>query len=793
VTLTKLQDVVQGHLLDGTSLLLVAPTGVGKTLAVTADLARRRRRIIYGVPLRALAGSISDEVMALRRNGKQIQVVVHHGKSRGSWLLSEEVAVTTYDQIVCAVPGLPLSLPLSAGHAVAGALLMSRLVLDEVHLAWGISPEALTILLGILEFRKNLGLQTVVMTATMPESVARLIAERMGMRLVVAGDANTKDDEALAERRENRHVAVSLMKVKGPGETRDDLREVADALRLHVGKCIYFANTVERLQRTYDLLRESEYDMGRVTVLHNRMPGSWRAEAEAVVRQRFGKEGVDGEWLLLTNQVAEAGLDISARSVLSDPAPVDTLVQRAGRCARWFRRGRTEGAFKVISPPATKLKDWARPYREASVQLTLDKLKKTVLGAAMSVRLDWEIEREWIDAAWLGYDDAKERTKKVEEHLDRTTLFDRASQMRSPGEIAGAFREILSVEVAVVDEDDGADAELLARLKRGYDLDPSVASLKRGYGLVKAAKGKARVVRYREDELVIEKNPSYLASGELLLIPASVTYLHRAKGLCFVDGSPPEDQIVRSEFLPLSPGSTDRPTGSNPQSLWKHTVGVMRRVEERLLGEGDYQLALVNILRCLEGPERAEELAGVIGRLAIVATGFHDIGKCGRCWQQRAHEIDPDSTEELIGRTANTAKRMGVPHTPPGFYAGVAACTAALGDLAEADHLVRAIALAAARHHSSLLNPGAARSYRFDPVDAASGFVEQVLAKLGLREVDAGGLLEAAGARGTAAQVPLMLPNDDLFPIYALVGRAILISDREDAAGMPLEEWRRDA
>jgi hypothetical protein len=72
--------------------------------------------------------------------------------------VQREVVVTTYDQIVCAVPGLPLSLPLSAGHAVAGALLMSRLVIDEVHLAWSISPDILTILLGILEFRQCNGM-----------------------------------------------------------------------------------------------------------------------------------------------------------------------------------------------------------------------------------------------------------------------------------------------------------------------------------------------------------------------------------------------------------------------------------------------------------------------------------------------------------------------------------------------------------------------------------------------------------------------------------------------------------
>jgi len=676
---------------------------------------------------------------------------------------------------------------------------MSRLVLDEVHLAWSISPEALTILFGILEFRQRLGLQTVVMTATMPESVAKLIADRMKMKLIVAGDDETEGDEALAKRKENRHVVVSRMEVKGQkaDEKEVDLTQVVKAVREREGKRIYFANTVDRLQRTHDLLEKSGFDMDRVIVLHNRMPGSWRTEAETLVRQQFGKDGPNNNWVLLTNQVAEAGLDISAPFVLSDPAPVDTLIQRAGRCARWFRGGRTDGIFRVIVPPKTRLEDWALPYNKISVQLALDKLEETILRTALSVTMDWAAEKKWIDAAWLGYEEGKKRNEQLEKHLDRMTfalnLFDRASQQQSPGAIASTFREILSVQVAVVDEDEISDSDLLAKLKTGYDLDASSVSLKRGYGLMGQAKGKARVVRYR-DELVIENSPSNLVSGDLLLVPTSVAYLHRKKGLCFGERPQEEGPILTSELRPRPQRQKDRPTNTNPQSLWKHTHGVMKRVEERLLSEGDYRSALVKILRCLEGPERAEDLAGVIGRLAILATGFHDLGKCGFSWQQRAHEIDPDSMEELIGRTANTAKRMGVPHTPPGFYAAVAACNAALGNLKETEHLVRSIALAAARHHSSLLDPSAVRDYQFDPVEAASAFVNQVLAQVGLlNEIDAVNVLDAARSRGTASQVPLMLPTDDLFPIYALVGRAILISDREDAAGMPLEEWSHRA
>jgi CRISPR-associated endonuclease/helicase Cas3 len=794
VTLTKLQKEVQGHLLsaDGSeSLLLVAPTGIGKTLAVTEDLSRGRKRIIYGVPLRALASGISEEVRSLRRNGTPVQAVVHHGDVQDSWLFSEEVVVTTYDQIVCAVPGLPLSLPLSAGHAVAGALLMSRLVLDEVHLAWGISPEALTILLGILEFRQNLGLQTVVMTATMPRKVAELIRDRLHLKLVFAGDDQTKGDEALLARKRNRFVRVEQLKVKGrkSDEKELDLTQAADELRKRGGKRIYFANTVERLHRMYDLLESVGLDTEQITVLHNRMPGPWRSKAEGVVRQRFGKNGLDGDWVLLTNQVAEAGLDISAPFVLSDPAPVDTLVQRAGRCARWFRQQRADGVFVVISPPKIDLRIWALPYRDEPVAVTLDTLKD-IFGKGAERTLDWETEQNWINKAWSG-DKKKDGTEQVGDCLQRTTfalnLFDRAAQQHSPGAIASTFREILSTEVAVFDAAAGQTVEnLLPKLKSGWGLDSSATSLRTGYRLIKNARGRAKVVRYQGDELFIEDAPAYLAPGELLLVPSSVAYLHSPKGLCFGDGSQVEGAILASELVPrpLRPGRHS--SASRPQSLWEHTEGVMKGVEGKLSAEGDYRTALGKVLSRLEP---GGDLVDVIARLAKLATGFHDLGKSGRRWQQRAHEIDPGSSEELIGRTAITAKRMGVAHTPPGFFAAVAACNAALGNLAEADHLVRAIALAAARHHSSLLDPSGVRDYEFDPVEAASVFVRQVLAATGL-DLDATRIIEAARAGGTSGDVPLMLPNDDLFPIYALVGRAILISDREDAAGQTLEDWR---
>ncbi|HLH72169.1 MAG TPA: CRISPR-associated helicase Cas3', partial [Chloroflexota bacterium] len=461
---SKYQSLVQTKVSAGESVLLIAPTGLGKTFAVAGDLATSTEKLVYAVPLRALGTDIQEAIAGFRPDDRAFRPVLHHGGLQESNLFSEEVIVTTYDQVVAGVPGLPLSLPLKAGHAVAAALLMSRLVFDEAHLAWAISDEALPILFGILASRSRLGLQSVVLTATLPDYVATLVADALHLDLISVGSGDTADDEQIRLREANRHVHISPLEliVKGKGESQQlDWGPLDAILQETSGKRIYFANTVERIHDTYDRLVKAGIDTSRITILHNRMPSSWRGTAELEVKTRFGKGSKLGDWLLLTNQVAEAGMDISAPLVISDPAPVDTLVQRAGRCARWFREGPIEGHFFVVKAPnADTTKGLTAPYRSALVRLAIESLP--------TADLSWEAERTWINQAWGG--GPKNATKAVAGALGQVTfalnLFDRAAQERSPSEIANVFREILSVEVAV--EEQGSTRDLQDLLNSGY-------------------------------------------------------------------------------------------------------------------------------------------------------------------------------------------------------------------------------------------------------------------------------------------------------------------------------------
>lgn len=797
---TQFQSHVQSKLKNDKSLLLVAPTGLGKTLAVTGDVQDMFCKVVYAVPLRALGIGIQKELSNLKRKGKPIIPVIHHGDLQESKLFGEEVIITTYDQVVCAVPGLPLSLPLKAGHAIAGALLMSRLILDETHLAWSISDKALSILLAIIDFRQKLGLQTVVLTATLPKKVAEIISDRLGLELVIVGEGEVADDEGLQLRENNRKVTISTLELKnkGKGERKQlDFQPLDYRLKNTKGKRIYFANTVERLHETYDRLINANVSADKIIVLHNRMPRSWRADAEQRAYACFGKGAQDGDWILLTNQVAEAGLDISAPLVISDPAPVDTLVQRAGRCGRWFRNGETQGEFVVIKSKTEEIKkELSIPYRLNLVSAAMDVIP--------TKQLHWETEREWVNQAWGG--DSKKAVESIEESLNETifalNLFDRAAQEQKPGEIAGVFREILSLEVAVeegdsVRIDDLAQRDLQNMLMKGQHPETSSIAIGSAWGLVRKAPSKCAVVRCNEDgELIITPTDS-VKLGDILIVPSSVAYLHRTKGLCFVkDESEIQDAILNSNWLDKRERTEEsfEKEGGKLQTLWDHTAGVMERVHRRFTEDGRYRKTLIKILQFLEPKKDADSLADLVAMLGMLAAGFHDLGKADKRWQEKAAKIQGEPILELIGRTSKTGDYIGVPHTPPGYNAMIKASDLLIGSLGSSEYLIRSIALSAVRHHSSFLNPSQVK-HHFEPHLQTNDFIKAVLKAVSAPETilkQSDEILEAAQKTPLKENVPLLLPNVDLFPIYALVGRAILMADREDAAGEELEMWREE-
>ncbi|RUM89845.1 MAG: hypothetical protein DSZ24_00225 [Thermodesulfatator sp.] len=764
---------------------MVAPTGSGKTRAVSG---RKFGKLIYGIPLRALAGSLKRELSSCGW-----QAVIHHGDLQESRLLAEEAVLTTYDQIVCAAAGLPLSFSLSAGHAVAGGLFQGTLVLDEVHLARGISSEALLILFGILYQRRKFGLPTVVMTATLPRWLQEFMEEQFGLTRIDV------DEETLELRESRRRVSCELESLtRGRGED-PFLESELEALSRRLSearKAILFVNRVDRAQRIYLRLRE-RLEGWKILLLHARFPAAKRRALEEEVLRLFGKGSPEPQspTLLITTQVAEAGLDLSAPLVISEPAPVDTLIQRAGRCARWFREETAEGTFVVFAVEgrlsrAERQKVFL-PYRYEEVERALKAFKK--VGGKL---LTWEREIDLLDEAWP--EEKKGRAFEEREFPFALNLFDRAYTERSPYEIARTFRDLVSVEVALYEEGQ-TEQELYEDYLASGRLPETVSlSLRRIYGLLLEDRNlRERILRLSpvEGEWRLEAL-DYPRPGDLLLLPSSVARFHPELGLVF----PSEladiaEGRVSSWFEPRK----EKPflsLGAGPQSFAEHTLGVLRRVRKRL-NHPSYRNPLLRILEVLYGREAAPEvLVGVEG-LAELAALLHDLGKLHQKWQERLLTIDPEVRSKYPA--ARSGRRGG--RLPPHgrlAYAALKALAPRLG-LSPEDDLVELAALAAARHHSAFLEPVLERGLLegktrlvevFEPCEGAARALAEAA-----REIDPA--LDESFWEEVLRDLPGYFPEDvrellplypssELFPLYALLARALVLSDREDASG---EDW----
>lgn len=418
------QKEAQKKLQEGHSVLIIAPTGLGKTRAALCPFFGSPKngllntRLIYTLPIRALTRGVDDECKALN-----IKPVIHHGDEPESVFFSEKAIITTIDQYLTAFAGAPLSWASHLSHAAAGAVLTSYSVFDEAHL---LSPQkGLQLLFAILYLRRRWGLLSCVMTATLPEKAIERFQEFCGLEVVTA----TAND--IQQRDSWRNVYLEVNSSGFQWDEKDE-REFAEFVIEKWNKwqeqevdgpqkIIVFVNTVERALKVYRRLKDLVGNSGpEILLAHSRFTKEHRKEIEDKLQRFFGKEAQPDPAILVTTQVAEAGLNISAPLVITDLCPMDSLIQRAGRCQRFRRDGERVGKVLVVKPKGEK---WYVPYTEfvrlvrsvdekgkekrgnpsrsipaiEFTQVVLEQLKQKV--GTKKLPMNWGTEQEWLKQA----------------------------------------------------------------------------------------------------------------------------------------------------------------------------------------------------------------------------------------------------------------------------------------------------------------------------------------------------------------------------------------------------------
>lgn len=220
-------------------------------------------------------------------------------------------------------------------------------ILDEVHAA---DDYMRSYLCRVLEWLGRYGTPVILLSATLPSPQRAELA---------AAYARGRDAHDLAMSANRGYPAITMITadtadvIEAPGSNASldlHLEQISsdphDIARAAVdettdGGCLaVICNTVSRAQTVYEHV-SAQLPTDEVVLLHSRFLGPHRMAREERLREELGPPAPDrarpGRRIVVGTQVLEQSLDIDVDVMITDLAPMDLILQRAGRLHRHAR------------------------------------------------------------------------------------------------------------------------------------------------------------------------------------------------------------------------------------------------------------------------------------------------------------------------------------------------------------------------------------------------------------------------------------------------------------------------
>jgi CRISPR-associated endonuclease/helicase Cas3 len=382
-------------LTSGPQLVVIEEvTGGGKTEAALVLAHRLMARglgsgLFVALPTMATANAMFERVQAVYRQlfaeGSLPSIVLAHSKSHldlrieetrpdepyggnepptasrdcAAWLfdsrkkaLLAQVGVGTIDQALMAV------LPLDHQSLRLWGITDKVLVVDEVHAC---DEYVRGLLCALLRFHAALGGSALLLSASLPmaqrQQFLAAFAEGVGLPnpepeasayplVTHLGGELLSETPVEARREASRRVEVEPLR-------NEEAVDAFLAAGLDRGECAcWVRNTVDDALRGYERWA-ARLGEARVTLFHSRFTVADRARIEGDVLRRFGPKStaeLRGGRLLIATQVVEQSLDLDFDRMVTDLAPVDLVIQRAGRLRRHRRDARGDRLADPAAP-----------------------------------------------------------------------------------------------------------------------------------------------------------------------------------------------------------------------------------------------------------------------------------------------------------------------------------------------------------------------------------------------------------------------------------------------------------
>lgn len=345
--------------------LVVAPTGAGKT-----DFLMKRcsKRIFYTLPfqasINAMWARIKDDLkddnpkLDIRLQHATSKIVLKNNKDEQllQGLVGSSVKVLTPHQMAGIIFGTP------GFESVMLDIEGNDVILDEIHTYSDYSRAMVTEIVKAL-LRLNCSIH--IGTATMPQTLYNDLVELLG------GNENVFEIKLNTEQLKtfDRH------KVYKHHSFEETLPIIKSALHADEKVLVIF-NTVKKAQDAYKEFEEIFPSIDKM-LIHSRFKRGDRVTLEQKLKNEFNGDGSnkngDGikPCIVVSTQVVEVSLDISFDRMITECAPIDSLIQRFGRINR-KRNKHTIHNYKPVH--VIKPSEMALPYKKEILEKTFEQL-----------------------------------------------------------------------------------------------------------------------------------------------------------------------------------------------------------------------------------------------------------------------------------------------------------------------------------------------------------------------------------------------------------------------------------
>lgn len=328
---SEVQREVERNYKSSKVFSITSPTGTGKTMTgFFAALKLRKllgdnRKIIYSLPFTSIIDQNAEAIDSLLKSEEDYSynfsryMIKHHNLSNIDYKSEEEdydktsaeilienwssgIIITTFVQLLQTLIGARNRM-LKKFHALKGAIIL----LDEVQ---AIDIRYYRLVDYILKAAtEKLDLRIIMMTATRP-----LILQESKELL-----PSNRDYFKLFKRTE-------LIPLLNPITVESFLEGFT--YNMEYKSYLIICNTIGQSIKIYDNLKNLDRE---VMYLSTNILPIYRRERIDLIREKLSKKE---KIIVVSTQVVEAGVDFDFDEVLRDIAPIDSIIQAAGRCNR---------------------------------------------------------------------------------------------------------------------------------------------------------------------------------------------------------------------------------------------------------------------------------------------------------------------------------------------------------------------------------------------------------------------------------------------------------------------------